>query len=91
MSEQEQIVTLQKDSGEKIEYRKADMSEEQQTLMEEIVVYQQRLIALEPLAREFADKKELVNLKTEALRAMLETNSEENADNSEEKNIENND
>lgn len=91
MSEQEQIVTLQKDSGEKIEYRKADMSEEQQTLMEEIVVYQQRLIALEPLAREFTDKKELVNLKTEALRAMLETNSEENADNSEEKNIEDND
>ena len=91
MSEQEQIVTLQKDSGEKIEYRKADMSEEQQTLMEEIVVYQQRLIALEPLAREFTDKKELVNLKTEALRAMLETNTEENADNSEEKNIEDND
>lgn len=91
MSEQEQIVTLQKDSGEKIEYRKSDMSEEQQTLMEEIVVYQQRLIALEPLAREFTDKKELVNLKTEALRAMLETNSEENADNSEEKNIEDND
>ena len=91
MSEQEQIVTLQKDSGEKIEYRKADMSEEQQTLMEEIVVYQQRLIALEPLAREFTDKKELVNLKTEALRAMLETNTEENADNSEEKNAEDND
>ena len=91
MSEQEQIVTLQKDSGEKIEYRKADMSEEQQTLMEEIVVYQQRLIALEPLAREFTDKKELVNLKTEALRTMLENNSEENADNSEEKNIEDND
>ena len=91
MSEQEQIVTLQKDSGEKIEYRKADMSEEQQTLMEEIVVYQQRLIALEPLAREFTDKKELVNLKTEALRVMLETNTEENADNSEEKNIEDND
>jgi len=91
MSEQEQIVTLQKDSGEKIEYRKADMSEEQQALMEEIVVYQQRLIALEPLAREFTDKKELVNLKTEALRVMLETNSEENADNSEEKNIEDND
>ena len=91
MSEQEQIVTLQKASGEKIEYRKADMSEEQQTLMEEIVVYQQRLIALEPLAREFTDKKELVNLKTEALRTMLENNSEENADNSEEKNIEDTD
>ena len=90
MKDQEQVVTLQKDSGEKIEYRKADMSEEQQLLMEEIVIYQQRLIALEPLAREFTDKKELVNLKTEALKTMLETKSATNAD-SEEKNIEDND
>jgi|TARA_B100001057_G_scaffold452231_1_gene495953 hypothetical protein len=90
MKDQEQIVTLQKDSGEKIEYRKADMSEEQQALMEEIVSYQQRLLILEPLAREFTDKKELVNLKTEALKTMLETKSATNAD-SEEKNIEDND
>ena len=90
MKDQEQIVTLQKDSGEKIEYRKADMSEEQQALMEEIVSYQQRLLVLEPLAREFTDKKELVNLKTEALKTMLETKSATNAD-SEEKNIEDND
>jgi len=90
MKDQEQIVTLQKDSGEKIEYRKADMSEEQQALMEEIVSYQQRLLILEPLAREFTDKKELVNLKTEALKTMLETKSATNAD-SKEKNIEDND
>ena len=90
MKDQEQIVTLQKDSGEKIEYRKADMSEEQQALMEEIFSYQQRLLILEPLAREFTDKKELVNLKTEALKTMLETKSATNAD-SEEKNIEDND
>jgi hypothetical protein len=90
MKDQEQIVTVQKDSGEKIEYRKADMSEEQQALMEEIVSYQQRLLILEPLAREFTDKKELVNLKTEALKTMLETKSATNAD-SEEKNIEDND
>ena len=90
MKDQEQVVTLQKDSGEKIEYRKADMSEEQQALMEEIVSYQQRLLVLEPLAREFTDKKELVNLKTEALKTMLETKSATNAD-SEEKNIEDND
>ncbi len=90
MKDQEQVVTLQKDSGEKIEYRKVDMSEEQQALMEEIVSYQQRLLILEPLAREFTDKKELVNLKTEALKTMLETKSATNAD-SEEKNIENND
>ena len=90
MKDQEQVVTLQKDSGEKIEYRKADMSEEQQALMEEIVSYQKRLLVLEPLAREFTDKKELVNLKTEALKTMLETKSATNAD-SEEKNIENND
>ena len=90
MKDQEQIVTLQKDSGEKIEYRKADMSEEQQALMEEIVSYQQRFLILEPLAREFTDKKELVNLKTEALKTMLETKSATNAD-SEEKNIEDND
>ena len=90
MKDQEQIVTLQKDSGEKIEYRKADMSEEQQALMEEIVSYQQRLLILEPLAREFTDKKELINLKTEALKTMLETKSATNAD-SEEKNIEDND
>ena len=90
MKDQEQIVTLQKDSGEKIEYRKADMSEEQQALMEEFFSYQQRLLILEPLAREFTDKKELVNLKTEALKTMLETKSATNAD-SEEKNIEDND
>ena len=90
MKDQEQVVTLQKDSGEKIEYRKADMSEEQQALMEEIVSYQQRLLILEPLAREFTDKKELVNLKTEALKTMLEPKSATNAD-SEEKNIEDND
>lgn len=90
MKDQEQVVTLQKDSGEKIEYRKADMSEEQQALMEEIVSYQQRLLILEPLAREFTDKKELVNLKTEALKTMLETKSATNAD-SEEKNNEDND
>tara|TARA_Y200000002_G_scaffold220420_1_gene181903 strand:- start:1584 stop:1856 length:273 start_codon:yes stop_codon:yes gene_type:complete len=90
MKDQEQIVTLQKDSGEKIEYRKADMSEEQQALMEEIVSYQQRLLILEPLAREFTDKKELVNLKTEALKTMLETKSATNAD-SKEKNIQDND
>ena len=90
MKDQEQIVTLQKDSGEKIEYRKADMSEEQQALMEEIVSYQQRLLVLEPLAREFTDKKELVNLKTEALKTMLETKSATNAD-SKEKNIQDND
>ena len=90
MKDQEQVVTLQKDSGEKIEYRKADMSEEQQALMEEIVSYQQRVLVLEPLAREFTDKKELVNLKTEALKTMLETKSATNAD-SEEKNIEDND
>ena len=90
MKDQEQVVTLQKDSGEKIEYRKADMSEEQQALMEEIVSYQQRLLVLEPLAREFTDKKELVNLKTEALKTMLETKSATNAD-SKEKNIEDND
>ena len=90
MKDQEQIVTLQKDSGEKIEYRKADMSEEQQALMEEIVSYQQRLLILEPLAREFTDKKELVNLKTEALKTMLENKSATNAD-SKEKNIQDND
>ena len=90
MKDQEQVVTLQKDSGEKIEYRKVYMSEEQQALMEEIVSYQQRLLILEPLAREFTDKKELVNLKTEALKTMLETKSATNAD-SEEKNIENHD
>jgi len=91
MTDQEQIVTMQKDNGDSVEYRKDDMTEEQQQLMEQIVSYQQRLIQLEPLAREFADKKELVNVKSELFRTLLEESSgEDNASNKKENDTEDN-
>ena len=49
------------------EYNKEDMTDEQRSLFDDLLALQQRCIEIEPMAREFADKKQLVDLKSQSL------------------------
>ena len=70
-------IQIRKDNGEVIEYSKEEMTEDQKRLFEDLKSLQQRCIEIEPLAREFSDKKQLVDLKSKLLLDSLQ--GEENA------------
>jgi len=60
-------IQVRNDNGEVEEYNKEDMTDEQRSLFDDVLVLQQRCIEIEPMAREFADKKQLVDLKSKSL------------------------
>jgi len=60
-------IQVRNDNGEVEEYNKEDMTDEQRSLFNDVLVLQQRCIEIEPMAREFADKKQLVDLKSKSL------------------------
>ena len=60
-------IQVRNDNGEVEEYNKEDMTDEQRSLFEELLALQQRCIEIEPMAREFSDKKQLVDLKSKSL------------------------
>ena len=77
---------IRKDNGEVEEFNKEDMTDEQRKLFEDVLALQKRCLEIEALAREFADKKQLVDLKSQLLQDSLkgtenaekETNNQEN-------------
>ena len=60
-------IQVRNDNGEVEEYNKEDMTDEQKSLFDDVLVLQQRCVEIEPMAREFADKKQLVDLKSQSL------------------------
>lgn len=72
---------IQKDNGEIEEFSKEDMTDQQRGLFDDILSLQKRCLELEPMAREFADKKQLVDFKSKLLQESLE-----GADNATQKN-----
>ena len=60
-------IQVRNDNGEVEEYNKEDMTEEQRSLFDDVLALQKRCIEIEPMAREFADKKQLVDLKSQSL------------------------
>ena len=58
---------IRNDNGEVEEFNKEDMTDEQRSLFDDLLNLQQRCIEIEPMAREFADKKQLVDLKSKSL------------------------
>ena len=60
-------IQVRNDNGEVEEYNKEDMTDEQRSLFDDLLALQQRCIEIEPMAREFADKKQLVDLKSKSL------------------------
>ena len=60
-------IQVRNDDGEVEEYNKEDMTEEQRSLFDDVLALQKRCIEIEPMAREFADKKQLVDLKSQSL------------------------
>ena len=60
-------IQVRNDNGEVEEYNKEDMTDEQRSLFNDVLVLQQRCIEIEPMAREFADKKQLVDLESKSL------------------------
>ena len=60
-------IQVKNDNGEIEEYNKEDMTDDQRSLLNELVSLQQRCLEIEPLAREFADKKQLVDFKSKSL------------------------
>ena len=60
-------IQIRNDNGEVDEYNKEDMTDEQRSLFDDVLALQQRCIEIEPMAREFADKKQLVDLKSKSL------------------------
>ena len=79
-------IQIRKDNGEVEEFNKEDMTDEQRKLFEDVLTLQKRCLEIEALAREFADKKQLVDLKSQLLQDSLkgtknaekETNNQEN-------------
>ena len=63
---------IQKDNGEIEEFNKEDMTDQQRSLFDDILSLQSRCIELEPMAREFSDKKQLVDLKSKLLQESLQ-------------------
>jgi len=60
-------IQVRNDDGEVEEYNKEDMTDEQRSLFNDLLALQQRCIEIEPMAREFSDKKQLVDLKSKSL------------------------
>ena len=60
-------IQVRNDNGEVEEYNKEDMTDEQRSLFNDVLALQQRCIEIEPMAREFTDKKQLVDLKSKSL------------------------
>jgi len=60
-------IQVRNDNGEVEEYNKEDMTDEQRSLFDDVLALQRRCIEIEPMAREFADKKQLVDLKSKSL------------------------
>ncbi len=60
-------IQVRNDNGEVEEFNKEDMNDEQRSLFNDILALQQRCVEIEPMAREFADKKQLVDLKSKSL------------------------
>nr|BAR34850.1 hypothetical protein [uncultured Mediterranean phage uvMED] len=60
-------IQVRNDNGEVEEYSKEDMTDEQRSLFDDLLALQQRCIEIEPMAREFTDKKQLVDLKSKSL------------------------
>ena len=60
-------IQIRNDNGEVEEYNKEDMTDEQRSLFDDVLALQRRCIEIEPMAREFADKKQLVDLKSKSL------------------------
>ena len=81
-------IQVRNDNGEVEEFNKEDMTDEQRSLFNDILALQQRCVEIEPMAREFSDKKQLVDLKSKSLLESLRGigNAEKESD-SETKNI----
>ena len=60
-------IQVRNDNGEVEEYNKEDMTDEQRSLFDDLLALQKRCVEIEPMAREFADKKQLVDLKSQSL------------------------
>ena len=60
-------IQVRNDNGEVEEYNKEDMTDEQRSLFDDLLALQQRCVEIEPMAREFSDKKQLVDLKSKSL------------------------
>ena len=60
-------IQVRNDNGEVEEFNKEDMTDEQRSLFNDLLALQQRCIEIEPMAREFSDKKQLVDLKSKSL------------------------
>ena len=60
-------IQVRNDNGDVEEYNKEDMTDEQRSLFDDLLALQQRCIEIEPMAREFTDKKQLVDLKSKSL------------------------
>ena len=60
-------IQVRNDDGGVEKYNKEDMTDEQRSLFDDVLALQKRCIEIEPMAREFADKKQLVDLKSQSL------------------------
>jgi hypothetical protein len=60
-------IQVRNDNGEVEEYNKEDMTDEQRSLFNDVLDLQKRCMEIEPMAREFSDKKQLVDLKSKSL------------------------
>ena len=60
-------IQVRNDNGEVEEYNKEDMTDEQRSLFDDLLALQKRCVEIEPMAREFADKKQLVDFKSQSL------------------------
>ena len=60
-------IQVKNDDGTVEEFNKEDMTDEQRSLFNDVLALQQRCVEIEPMAREFSDKKQLVDLKSKSL------------------------
>ena len=67
MSEDRQKLEVAKDDGTKEVFYKDEMSNQQRQMLEELADLNARVNHLQPLATEFRDKMELVNIKSKVL------------------------
>tara|TARA_R100000781_G_C4078174_1_gene126800 strand:+ start:1718 stop:1975 length:258 start_codon:yes stop_codon:yes gene_type:complete len=60
-------IQVKNDDGTVEEFNKEDMTDEQRSLFNDVLALQKRCMEIEPMAREFSDKKQLVDLKSKSL------------------------
>ena len=60
-------IQVKNDDGTVEEFNKEDMTDEQRSLFNDVLALQKRCIEIESMAREFTDKKQLVDLKSKIL------------------------